>query len=308
MEMRQMEMLLAVVEQGGYLNAGEHMHLSHSAIHRQIRLLEEELGQKLLVRSGRTVQPTEAGKILLTFAARVKQEVSAIEQQILDLKELAGGELRIGTGTTTLSFFLPPVLEAFHALYPRVDLKIITGTADHLIHELQAGTLDIGLVSEPLQQWPSEKNLNYDRLYEEEFALIANKAHPLAARETIDWSDLKGVPIITFPDKSRVRRVIDQCFQDHDVPQRIVMELENEEAIESMIRLNLGVGFVARRRLNTVDFHRLHLGGEPILLSIAAVSNASYVPRRAKEFLRLCRRHATGANLATSKGSSLAES
>lgn len=304
MEMRQMEMLLAVVEQGGYLNAGEHMHLSHSAIHRQIRLLEEELGQKLLVRSGRTVQLTEAGKVLLNFAVKVKQDVSTIEQQIQDLGELTRGELRIGTGTTTLSFFLPPVLKGFHALYPLIELRVITGTADQLIRELQAGTLDIGLVSEPQQQWAAEKNLSYERLYEEEFALIANKAHPLAKRKTAAWSDLKDVPIITFTQASRVRRVIDKYFEDHGVRQRVVMELENEEAIESMIRLNLGVGFVARRRLNTGDFHQLSLAGEPIHLSIAAVNNASYVPRRVKEFLRLCRLHASDAGLTRSSGSS----
>lgn len=104
------------------------------------------------------------------------------------------------------------MLETFHALYPRIELRVITGTADQLIRELQSNALNICLVSEPQQQWPGEKNLNYERLYEEEFVLIANKVHPLAAREVIDWSDLKDLPIITFPRTSRVRRVIDKCF------------------------------------------------------------------------------------------------
>lgn len=295
MEMRQLEMLMAVVQQKGYLQAGEFLHLSHSSIHRQVRLLEEELGQKLLLRNGRSVQLTEAGKLLIAFAAKVKQEVSAIERQIRDIGELAGGELRIGTGTTTLSFFLPSVINSFRERYPGIELRIRTGTADQVIEELRAGNLDLGLVSEPQEGWPREKNLHYERLYEEEFSLTVSRQNALAERDLINWPDLEGVPIITFPQTSRIRRVIDKCFEDHAVRQRVIMELENEEAIESMIRLNLGAGFVARRRINDAELHRLELGGRPILLSIAAVHNVSYVPRRVKEFFHLCREHAGSA-------------
>lgn len=295
MEMRQLEMLVAVVERKGYLQAGEYMHLSHSAIHRKIRLLEEELGQKLLLRNGRNVQLTEAGKLLITFAAKVKQDVTVIEQRIRDIGELSGGELRIGAGTTTLSLFLPPVIEAFHIRYPQIRFKILTGTSDQIAQELQAGNLDLGLVSEPQEGCPHERNLRYEQLYEEEFSLIVSRRHALARRDAISWSDLQEVPIITFPRANCVRHVIDRRFENHGVSQRVIMELEDEEAIESMIRLHLGAGFIARRRIKGAEFHRIHLG-ESVILCIAAVTNRSYIPHRVKAFLHLCREYAVNAN------------
>ena len=105
MEIRQLEMLITVVERKGYLHAGEHLHISHSAIHRQIRLLEEELRDKVFVREGRTVHLTEAGKLLFDLASKITREVTAVKQQVKDQQRLFNGNLRIGTGTTALVFF-----------------------------------------------------------------------------------------------------------------------------------------------------------------------------------------------------------
>ena len=71
MELRQLEMLLSVVESSGYLNAGEALHVSHSAIHRQVRLLEHEIGDRILVRVGRHMELTEAGQMLIALAKNI---------------------------------------------------------------------------------------------------------------------------------------------------------------------------------------------------------------------------------------------
>jgi DNA-binding transcriptional LysR family regulator len=292
MEMRQLEMFTAVVERKGYQNAGAYLHVSHSAIHRQIRLLEEELNEKLFVRNGRSVELTEAGRLLVVLANRMRQEVASVKQQIRDMQDLISGELRVGTGTTTLIFFLPPILEEFRRKYPGVELYIVTGTADQLVSQIQAGTLDLGLVSEPAVSWSPEKSLCYERLYEEEFSLAVSKKHPLARRKSIKWSDLRDVPLIAFPRTSRIRRLIDGLFEQANIQPKIIMELENEEAIEKMIDLSLGAGFIARRRITGGRLHSLNVGEKSILLNVAGVRRDSYTARRIQEFLRICHRHA----------------
>jgi DNA-binding transcriptional LysR family regulator len=289
LEIRQLEMILTVVEKKGYVHAGEHLHLSHSAIHRQIRLIEEELGEKVFVRSGRTVRLTETGKLLVDLAMRVKNEVDAVLRQIKDVDQLASGQLRVGTGTTTLLFFLPPVLEAFRRRHPGLEMQIVTGTADGLIEEIQAGNLDLGLVSEPREGFTKEKNLHYERLYSEEFVLAVSRKHPLAKRKQIPWSELRDFPIITFPRTARIRRLIDAHFTKARVMPRIAMELENEEAIEKMIEITLGAGFIAKRRILKSKLHCLQVGDAPIVQNIAAVMNESYTPRSVGEFMSLCR-------------------
>jgi DNA-binding transcriptional LysR family regulator len=285
-------MLLTVVEKKGYVNAGEHLHLSHSAVHRQIRLIEEELGEKVFVRSGRNVRLTETGKLLVELAGRVQQEVAAALRQIKNADQLVSGTLRIGTGTTTLLFFLPPILETFRRKHPGFELRIVTGAADHLIQEIQAGNLDVGLVSEPREGWTREKHLHYERLYGEEFILAVSKRHPFARRKLIAWSELKDVPIISFPRTTRVRHLIDAHFEKARVTPRIAMELENEEAIEKMIEISLGAGFIAKRRTLKGKLHSLQVGDAPIVQPIAAVRNDAYTPRSVSEFMALCREQA----------------
>jgi DNA-binding transcriptional LysR family regulator len=285
-------MILTVVEKKGYVHAGEHLHLSHSAIHRQIRLIEEELGEKVFVRSGRAVRLTETGKLLADLAMRVKIEVDAVLRQIKDVDQLASGKLRIGTGTTTLLFFLPPVLEVFRRSHPGLEMQIVTGTADGLIEDIQAGNLDVGLVSESNDGFAKEKNLQYERLYSEEFVLAVSRKHPLAKRKQIPWSELRDVPVILLPRTTRVRRLIDSHFAKARVNPRMAMELENEEAIEKMIEITLGAGFVAKRRILKSRLHCLQVGDAPIMQHIAAVMNDSYTPRSVVEFMALCRDHA----------------
>jgi LysR family transcriptional regulator, cyn operon transcriptional activator len=292
MEMRQLEMLIAVVERKGYLGAGEFMHISHSAIHRQIRLLEEEIGQQIFVRSGKAAQLTETGERIFAFACKLKQEVKSLRQEIRDLQKLTGGALRIGTGTTVLLLFLPDVFEEFRRTYPGVELQIITGTADSIVIDLRSGNLDIGLISELSEGWRAEKDVVYEHLYDEEFSLVVSKSHHLAKKKSIKWSELKDVPIIAFPRNSRIRRLIDGFFQENGVIPKVVMELENEEAIEKMIEVSCGAGFLARRRLPRAHMHRITVGDKKILLSNAGVRVGAYVPRRVEEFLRICRRHA----------------
>jgi DNA-binding transcriptional LysR family regulator len=285
-------MLLTVVEKKGYVNAGEHLHLSHSAIHRHIRLIEEELGEKVFVRSGRNVRLTETGKLLIELAGRVRQEVDAALRQIKNTDQLISGKLRIGAGTTTLLFFLPPVLETFRRKYPGFEMQIVTGTADSLIQEIQAGNLDVGLVSEPREGWTKEKHLHYERLYDEEFILAVSKRHRLAKHKRLAWSELKDIPIIAFTRTTRVRHLIDSHFETARVTPKIAMELENEEAIEKMIEISLGAGFIAKRRILKSKLQSLEVGHAPIVQPIAAVINDSYTPRSVSEFMALCREQA----------------
>jgi LysR family cyn operon transcriptional activator len=282
-------MILTVVEKKGYVNAGEHLHLSHSAIHRQVRLIEEELGEKVFVRSGRTVRLTETGKLLVDLAVRVKQEIDAALRQIKEVDQLVSGQLRIGTGTTTLLFFLPTVLESFRRKHPGCELQIVTGTADGLIQEIQAGNLDVGLVSEPREGFTKEKNLHYERLYGEEFVLGVNRKHPFAKRKQIPWSELRDVPIISFPRTSRIRRLLEAHYEKARVAPKFAMELENEEAIEKMIEITQGAAFIARRRIAQSKLHSVQVGDAPIVQYIAAVMNDSYTPRSVTEFMALCR-------------------
>jgi len=296
-EIRQLEMLLAVVEKRGYVRAGEFLHIAHSAIHRQIRILEGEIREPLLVRAGRSVRLTAVGELLVDAARRLRAEVQKIESQIADLRQVQTGVFWLGTSTTTLVLFLSPVLARFRREFPGVEVQLLTGTADQVIQEMASGHLDLAIVNEPPDGIPKEKHLEYRRLYEEEIVFATSRWHSLARRRSVRLEEIAKLPLAMFTSTSRIRCLIDSVFQRHALRPRVAMELETEEAVAKVIEDNMAAGFVTKRRAEREHLPHARIAGERLLLHIAIVTAVGYVPRKAGEFIRICE-----AQTATARG------
>src|SRR5262245_23962501 len=122
MDLRQLQMFKTVAELGGFTRAGAKLFVSHSAISRQIKLLEDELHSALFVRTAKQVTLTEAGRVLFPYAETILNQVQEASQHVLDISQAPLRHLHIGTSTTTLSFFLPQILEEFRSCYPKLPL------------------------------------------------------------------------------------------------------------------------------------------------------------------------------------------
>jgi len=115
MDLRQLEMFEAVADPGGFTRTGEKLHVSHSAIIRQIKLLEDELHRSLFLGANKRVSLTEAGKTILRCVEPIFEQVQKATQSILQLSEEDRRHVHVGTGTTMLIFFLPPNHGGFQA-------------------------------------------------------------------------------------------------------------------------------------------------------------------------------------------------
>src|SRR6476619_4812639 len=113
MELRQLQLLLTVIESGGYAPAGKLLHIPHSAIHRQIRILEQELDCRLLARSGRAVKATEPGRVLADLARHIDKEIVDAQRQVSALKNQRTGLWQMGTSSTIFFSSPPPFLKRF---------------------------------------------------------------------------------------------------------------------------------------------------------------------------------------------------
>ena len=290
MDLRQLEMLLAVLDSGGYKRAGEALHVSHSAIHRQIRILEQELNDRLLVRSGKLVRITETGRVVSTLARRIQQEIRSVQQQIRKVGSLDTGHLRIGTGTSILTFFLPPVLRRFRERYPGIDVRVTTNTADQVIHDIQSGKLDVGIAYAPMDMPSGDIIPGYELLYREEFVLVVGEAHPLARLKSISLAEAVRFPFILYPRESHVRRTLDRVIQASGLNPQIVMEVENEEAMEKMIAINMGVAFLSRQRALKDRVRQIRLKNVNLSCDVGLVfPNSDSVAPAIVEFARMCR-------------------
>src|SRR5918998_774817 len=117
MDVRQLEMFRAVAEEGGFTRAAQRLRVSQSAVSRQLRLLEKELGTELLHRSGRGVTVTATGELMLRTANRIHRDIQDVAWQISETQSLQRGLLSLGGGMTVCMYVLPRLLKKFRTLY-----------------------------------------------------------------------------------------------------------------------------------------------------------------------------------------------
>lgn len=290
MELRQLQLLSAVIEFGGYAPAGKRLHVSHSAIHRQIRLLEQELDCRVLVRSGRAVKATEAGELLTGAALHIHDVIEEVQRHVGDLNNLRTGSLRIGTTSSILVSFLPAVIQNFSKKFPGVRFQLATGIADDLIEDAMKGKLDLAIVFNPADLSRPLPELQIETLYREEFDWAVGRNHPLARRERVSLAQLVSYPLITLPQKSHFRRACDRLFAAKGLVPTVITELENEEAIDKLIEINMGFALRSRRRPGNAKIRCFSIPSGTVECDVGIVLHKRNASRRATaEFIRMCR-------------------
>ena len=237
MDIRQLEVVRAVAEQGSFTAASRLLNVSQSAVSRQILLLEEELGEPLFLRLGRKVRLTAAGTALLDLSRRVLADVRETTASIVDQQQTLAGTLHLGGGMTVCLHVFPALLKEFRKRHPRVDVKLTTGATPQLLERLRSGALDVGLLTLPVEG----TDLMQVPVMREELLLVMHPAHKLAKQRRVAPGDLVGQPWVLFERGSSTRRVIDDMMQRDGIRPRIVMETENVEILKAFAMIGLGL-------------------------------------------------------------------
>src|ERR1043166_494175 len=237
MDLRQLEIIRAIAESGSFTAAGEKLHVSQSAISRQILLLEEELGEPVFHRIGRRIRITPSGETLLQLSHRVFQDLHDTVSAISDKQESLRATMRLVGGMTVCLYVFPVLLAEVRRMHPQLDLKITVGSAERSIAMLRSGGGDLGLLTLPVDA----SDLVSVPVLQEELLLITYPTHALAQRRAIKPADLTKQPFILFETGSITRRLVDYFFTRERIAPDIVMETENVEIIKAMVRNGLGI-------------------------------------------------------------------
>src|SRR5438067_8031790 len=240
MDLRQLEILQAIAETGSFTACGRKLHVSQSAISRQILLLEDELGEPLFLRVGRQVRMTPAAESLVQLGKRVFLDVRETVGAITDRTRELRGTLRLSGGMTVCLYVFPPLLKHLRRVHPQLDVRLTVAMAGHSVQEIRAGRVDAGLLTLPIE----EADMVAVPVLREELLLVTMPTHPLARRRKVAPRDLAGLPFILFEMGSATRRVIDHFFASESIEPTIVMDTENVEIIKAMVKTGLGIGIV----------------------------------------------------------------
>jgi LysR family cyn operon transcriptional activator len=203
-----------------------------------IKRLEEELGCPLFLRTKRRVYLNDSGRLLLQYADRIFQELKNAEMAVRELEEMERGIIRLGSGATTLTYLLPKILAAHQRRFPDIELIVTTDSSESLAQGVHAQKLDLAVVMQPVQPSLSIEILP---IFREELVFVLSASHRLADKDVILPEDIPTVPFISFLKGSAMQTALDRQFLALGVSPRVTMEMENIEAIKSLVHAGLGL-------------------------------------------------------------------
>ena len=229
-----------VADTGSFTAASRRLHVSQSAVSRQVLLLEEELGEPLFLRLGRKVRLTPAGETLLQLSRRVLADIQDTTSAIVDHQRTLRGTVQMGGGMTVCLHVFPALLKEFRRKHPEVEVKLTTGGTPFLLERMRAGAVDVALLTLPVEG----SDLASVPVMREELLLAMHPSHPLARKRRITAADLDGQPFVLFERGSSTRRVVDEMFAREQVTPRIVMETENVEILKALVLIGMGITII----------------------------------------------------------------
>lgn len=298
MDLRQLEILRAVAQTGSFTSAGEQLHLSQSAVSRQILLLEEELNEQLFLRLGRKIQITPAGTTLLGLSQRMFDDLEQTRAAILENQQTVKGTLRLVGGMTVCLYVFPALLKAFRREHPGVDVKLMPGATPRLIRQLRSGTADLGLLTLPVDD-PALVSVPVMR---EELLLVTAPQHPLARKKVVTPKDLARQQFVLFEAGSGTRRAIETFFASQHISPTVVTETENVEIIKSLVRINMGITIIpyqaVAREVRSGQMFCSRIAGQQLVRETGWVHlRLNRVPRPVREMMKTFERIRPGLKL-----------
>lgn len=241
MDIHHLKVFRAAARASSFTAAGQEVFLSQSTISLHIRQLEGELGCPLFIRSRKRVVLSDAGRALLPYVDRIFAELQNGELAAREFSTSRRGTIRLGTGDTPLIYLLPKVLTEFHHRFPLIEVLVTTEVTEVVLQQLLARTVDLGIIMSPADALKSVEALP---LCEEELVIILSAEHPLVSKPVLTAQDLSDIPFISHLRGTALRTVQQHYFDRLGVQPRIIMELENIEAIKSLVRAGMGVSLV----------------------------------------------------------------
>lgn len=246
MELRKLEVFCKVVELKSFTRCAEAVLLSQPTVSEHIRGLEEELGQKLIDRMGREVEPTPVGRLLYTYAVRILR----LQRDALQAVEQYGGKLvgRIMLGSSTIpgTYILPGLIGRFRGRYPSIQATLRIAGSQLIGARVLNGELEIGVVG---AHW-TEKGLEWVQHFADRLTLVVSAGHRWAGRGEVTLAELTEEPFILRESESGTRRVMEQILEEHGIKASSLMEVAeigSTAAVIEAVRAGLGVSVLSAR-------------------------------------------------------------
>jgi DNA-binding transcriptional LysR family regulator len=245
MNLSYLETFVMVTRHKSFSQAARMLNLTQPAVSKHIALLEAHYQTKLIDRTSRRVELTDAGMVLHHFASQMLTIMQQAQKEIGSFVEEVKGRLIIGASTIPGHYLLPELIGEFKKKYPEVNVSLEVSNTGKIINRLREGALHLGVVGAPV----ACAEINCTAFINDELVLIIPAGHPLAARTEITAGDLVGEKVIVREPDSGTRRIIEEKLASAGVsPDRLPVagEFGSTESVLAAVGAGLGISFVSR--------------------------------------------------------------
>jgi DNA-binding transcriptional LysR family regulator len=245
MDFEQLETFLQVARHSSFSRAAEKRFRTQPAISSQIRSLEEEVGAKLLDRSGGKVSITASGKLFQKYAEETLEARKAVLIAIAETERVPRGEIVVGANEGTCLHILPEVFAEFKKQYPDVAVNITRADYGKILESVIDNSVDFGFVSLPV----TDPRLTVVLIHRDELVVIAPPQHPLAKLKSATISEIAQYPLV-LPKAGHTRDALEELFHEYKLKPQYAMELDSSELLKRFVAADVGVGFIARSNVH----------------------------------------------------------
>ena len=266
MDFKQIESFVRVAELGSFTKAATAMGIAQPLLSRHVRQLEVALHQSLLMRNGRGVTVTEAGRVMLEHGRGILHQVALAHEELGSVRGALAGRVSIGLPPSLSRLLTVPLTKAFRKALPQAQLTLTEGFSLLMLEGLRAGRLDMALLYNP----PAAPDLEMSLLLEDPLVLIAGPRPAHKLKRGMSLADLAALPLILPSRPNAFRLLIDTEMTRQQLKPDIVLEIDGLNAILELVKEGLGYAILPAYTLSNFsrpqDFstHRIE---KPRLLS-----------------------------------------
>jgi DNA-binding transcriptional LysR family regulator len=290
MELRQLQMFIALAEEMQFTRAANRMNIVRSGLSTSIKDLENELGTRLFERSTRRVVLTEAGKILLEHVRTGLSNIDKAVYAVQSLKGITRGRLNIGIlECLPPSVRLPALFRQFRESFPEVELHVETVTNDSVPSLVSSGKLDISFYS-PVDQSPFP-NLRIEQFAVDSLVAICAKDHTFASQNSVQIEALKEELFIDLTPERHLKKLTNRIFAQHGLNRTTILAVDELRMMVQLVGEGMGIAIApacfAKKFSDEHVIHRLQITSQVSLpkLNYAIISRSNPANTNAKSKL-----------------------
>jgi Transcriptional regulator len=240
----QLHIFYTVAERGSFSAAAQSLHMTQPAVTMQVQSLEDYFGTKLLLRSTKRIELTEAGRALLPYAKKSIELIRDTDQAMSAFTKQLKGRLQLGSSLTIGEYILPRLLGPFGQEYPHITISMKVMNTAQIMEDILNHQLNFGLIEAPV----NHPDMHMEPVMSDELVLTVPKSHPLADRTEVTIDEALEHAFVLREQGSGTRLVMEEQLRKKKIDpgqMKIVMELGSTGAVKSAVEAGLGLSFLS---------------------------------------------------------------